>query len=69
VPEADQEIGGTRPTDFSRDLDELRRLIHRFEGAAARLSGEHPLFGTLSPTEWGTFSYRHADHHLRQFGA
>ncbi len=25
VPEADQEIGGTRPTEFARDVDELRR--------------------------------------------
>ena len=32
VPEADQEIGGTRPTDFARDVDELRVLIQRFSG-------------------------------------
>jgi hypothetical protein len=68
VPEADQEIGGTRPTAFARDLDELRRLIHRFNGADTQLSGHHPLFGALSAAEWGRFSYRHADHHLRQFG-
>jgi hypothetical protein len=29
VPEADQEIGGTRPTEFARDVDELRGLIQR----------------------------------------
>jgi len=68
VPEADQEIGGTRPTEFARDVDELRRLIQRFNGAEAQLSGDHPLFGALSAAEWGRFSYRHADHHLRQFG-
>ena len=33
VPEADQEIGGTRPTEFARDVDELRGLIQRFSGA------------------------------------
>ena len=69
VPEADQEIGGTRPTQFARDVDELRDLIQRFSGADAQLSGDHPLFGPLSAAEWGRFSYRHADHHLRQFGA
>ena len=69
VPEADQEISGTPPTEFARDVDELRRLIQRFNGAEAQLSGHHPLFGALSTAEWGNFSYRHADHHLRQFGA
>ena len=69
VPEADQEIGGTRPTEFARDVDELRGLIQRFSGPKAQLSGDHPLFGALSAAEWGRFSYRHADHHLRQFGA
>ena len=69
VPEADQEIGGTRPTEFARDVDELRGLIQRFSGPEAQLSGYHPLFGALSAAEWGRFSYRHADHHLRQFGA
>jgi hypothetical protein len=69
VPEADQEIGGTRPTEFARDVDDLRGLIQRFSGAEAQLSGNHPLFGALSAAEWGRFSYRHADHHLRQFGA
>jgi hypothetical protein len=67
VPEADQEIRGTRPTEFARDVDELRRLIQRFKGAEAQLLGHHPLFGALSAAEWGRFSYRHADHHLRQF--
>ena len=69
VPEADQELGGTRPTEFARDVDELRGLIQRFSGPEAQLSGYHPLFGALSAAEWGRFSYRHADHHLRQFGA
>lgn len=29
----------------------------------------HPLFGPLSRREWGVVTYKHADHHLRQFGA
>lgn len=29
----------------------------------------HPLFGPLSWGEWGTVTYKHVDHHLKQFGA
>jgi hypothetical protein len=29
----------------------------------------HPLFGPLTRREWGVATYKHADHHLRQFGA
>ena len=29
----------------------------------------HPLFGTLTWREWGVVMYKHADHHLKQFGA
>ncbi len=28
----------------------------------------HPLFGRLSYREWGVATYKHTDHHLRQFG-
>jgi hypothetical protein len=29
----------------------------------------HPLFGPMSRREWGTVTYKHVDHHLKQFGA
>ena len=29
----------------------------------------HPLFGPLTWREWGIITYKHADHHLKQFGA
>ena len=29
----------------------------------------HPLFGPMTHREWGVVTYKHADHHLRQFGA
>ena len=28
----------------------------------------HPLFGTLTWREWGVVTYKHTDHHLKQFG-
>ena len=29
----------------------------------------HPFFGPMSKEQVGLFAYKHADHHLRQFGA
>jgi len=29
----------------------------------------HPLFGPMSRREWGVVTYKHVDHHLKQFGA
>jgi hypothetical protein len=29
----------------------------------------HPLFGPLTWREWGVATYKHVDHHLKQFGA
>lgn len=29
----------------------------------------HPLFGPMSRGEWATVTYKHIDHHLKQFGA
>ena len=29
----------------------------------------HPLFGPLSWREWGVATYKHVNHHLKQFGA
>jgi hypothetical protein len=49
---------------------ELASLVERI-GAGPR-EGEaaiHPLFGRLSFGEWGVATYKHMDHHLRQFGA
>ena len=47
-----------------------------FRQVAARLAlksrtedwPEHPAFGALTHRAWGVLEYRHADHHLRQFG-
>lgn len=29
---------------------------------------DHPLFGPLTWREWGVVTYKHANHHLKQFG-
>jgi hypothetical protein len=65
VPEADQEQGGTKPATWNRDLAELLERIQAFRSVEG---GRHPIFGPLTKREWDVWGFRHADHHLRQFG-
>jgi hypothetical protein len=66
-PEADQEIGGTRPVEFDIDMTGLLALMERFSQPVNR--SPHPIFGGMSEWEWQRWGYLHVDHHLRQFGA
>jgi hypothetical protein len=68
-PEVDQQVGGTKPADFEDDRRRLLASIERFCSAPSAARGEHPLAGALTDDEWMRWGYRHADHHLRQFGA
>lgn len=69
-PEIDQEIGGTRPTDFERDVADMEAFVERFTSANPDFDWQpHPLFGRMSTREWLRWGYLHMDHHLRQFGA
>jgi hypothetical protein len=48
----------------------LLELIERIgTGPRDGTGPDHPLFGPLSRREWGVVTYKHADHHLKQFGA
>ena len=49
----DQERGGTAPSEFQADVDELKVLIHRFTAAVKRGMDPHPFLGNLSRGEWG----------------
>ncbi len=57
--------------DFSRERENLKANIRQFHeaGEAGCTRHPHPFFGALTPQEWGRGSYKHLDHHLRQFGA
>jgi hypothetical protein len=47
----------------------LIAYLQRFAQAPESLSfGTHPFFHTLTPAQWGALTYRHIDHHLKQFG-
>jgi Protein of unknown function (DUF1569) len=67
-PVADQEKGGTKPTEFRLDLaahDSIRdRFLHNLDSIAER---PHFIFGFLAQSEWARWAYLHTDHHLRQF--
>ena len=71
VPSVD-ELFSTRPGDWAHDVARVVELHERAAGYALERDpawAEHPLFGALSTNAWGVLGYRHADHHLRQFGA
>jgi hypothetical protein len=55
---------------FEEERTALLELIERIGTGQREGDGPgHPLFGPLSRREWGVLTYKHADHHLKQFGA
>ena len=68
--QAPREARTTAPTNWEEDRATLLALIDRF---ARTLPSDapplHPLFGRMTSRDWDVFSYRHLDHHLRQFSA
>ena len=55
---------------FEEEHAALLELLERIGTGLREGPGPaHPLFGPLSWREWGVVSYKHADHHLKQFGA
>jgi hypothetical protein len=69
-PELDQELGGTRPADFTADLAELAMLVEFVAAGRKRHDWQaHPIFGPMSDAAWLRWAYLHTDYHLRQFGA
>ncbi len=57
-------------TSFEEERTALLELLERIgTGAREGMGPDHPLFGRLSWREWGVATYKHSDHHLKQFGA
>ena len=67
IPEVDQDYGGTRPAEFLCDRQQLELLIAEFAGRSGETLQPHPIFGRMTTREWQRWSWRHMDHHLRQF--
>jgi hypothetical protein len=57
--------------DLGAERERLSGLIDRFAagGAAGCTGNSHSFFGKMTPEEWAILTYKHLDHHLRQFGA
>ena len=66
-----KELVFANPEDFRRQQEQLRAKVQQFyEGGEAKCTRHpHPFFGPLTPQDWARGSYKHLDHHLRQFGA
>ena len=62
-----------KPTDSAAFEEERAALLELLErigtGPNEGMGPAHPLFGPLTWREWGVVTYKHADHHLKQFGA
>jgi Protein of unknown function (DUF1569) len=63
------ELLARQPDDWDAECANLRQMMGVF---ASRKPGaklpRHPAFGQLSRRAWGVLSYKHIDHHLKQFG-
>ncbi|MBI4912012.1 MAG: DinB family protein [Acidobacteria bacterium] len=70
LPAVDPRQDGSRPGEFEADRDRLLRSLRRLaEATAPALPDWHPVLkSAMSPEDWKTWAWRHADHHLRQFG-
>ena len=56
--------------DFSKEKANFISVINKqyAEGHKGITAEKHPFFGKMTKEEWGILGYKHADHHLRQFG-
>ena len=69
MPEVDQLIGGSRPVEFTADVQQLRTLFERFTAQRRDFVwGRHPMFPAMTEADWMRWGYLHMDHHFRQFG-
>ena len=68
-PDADPHQQGTKPSDFAADRDRAIRTLRDLAAAPAEsMILHHGAFGPMSARDWHRWAYRHADHHLKQFG-
>ena len=67
IAEVNPHRAGTKPDVFERDRAQLLRVMRRFVAQDSRYA-PHPMFGEMTRDEWMIWTFRHVDHHLRQFG-
>lgn len=53
--------------NFEEERSRLLALLNEFQ--EDNLTGKkHPIFGQLTKDQWGLATWKHLDHHLKQFG-
>lgn len=63
------ELKPSETVSFEDERAAVLELLERIGSGPGDGAGpDHPLFGTLTRREWGVCTYKHSDHHLRQFG-
>jgi hypothetical protein len=68
-PAHDPRLAGTRPSVFTTDRQRVISAMAGIAGATpAALEPAHGVFGRMSVRDWQRYTYKHTDHHLRQFG-
>ncbi|MCZ8517796.1 DUF1569 domain-containing protein [Paenibacillus filicis] len=60
----------TDEKEFEFERGELKRKLRAFQANGPQKCANHlhPFFGKLTPEQWGKGTYKHLDHHLKQFG-
>ena len=56
--------------EFEKERNRLISSVKRFsDGGEPKVTkNPHPFFGSITPIQWSSGSWKHLDHHLRQFG-
>ena len=54
--------------DFENEKNQLLDKINRFT-ESNMINEKHPVFGKLTKEQWSMATWKHIDHHLKQFGA
>jgi Protein of unknown function (DUF1569) len=59
----------TNPDFETQKLILVKQILNFVEKGSSVISIKiHPFFGKMTPDEWGILTYKHLDHHLKQFG-
>jgi hypothetical protein len=53
--------------DFEKEKSSLLDMVNRFT-ESNMINEKHPVFGKLTKEQWSKATWKHIDHHLKQFG-
>jgi len=53
--------------EFEKEKQQLLELIDKFHESNLT-DARHPVFGTFTKEQWSLATWKHLDHHLKQFG-